>query len=70
MGENKGKAKGNWGRRGRVIVLIIKGQINCSRSGKVSWYKVVTDYKNHDNSEVNNTLNEDHMLLISVILWI
>ena len=31
-----------------VIVHIRKGQINCSRSRKVSWYKVVTDYKNHD----------------------
>ena len=48
MEGNKGKAEGNQGRRGRVIVQIRKGQINRSRSGKVSWYKVVTDYKNHN----------------------
>ena len=27
MGENEGKVEGNWGRRGRVIVLIKKGTV-------------------------------------------
>ena len=32
MGENKGRAKGNWGRRGRgVMSYKERVQINCSR---------------------------------------
>ena len=54
MGENKGRAEGNRGRRGRGIVLE-RVQINCSRSGKVSSYKVVTDYKNDDTLGVRGT---------------
>ena len=47
-GGNKGRAKGNQGRRGKVLSCKVRVQINCSRSGKVSSCKVVTDYQNDD----------------------
>ena len=47
--ENKGRVEGNRGRRGRGLLSYkVRVQINCSRSGKVSSCKVVTDYKNDD----------------------
>ena len=51
MGENKGKAKENWGRRGRGQCPIKKGTDQLQQKWKGSWYKVVTDYKNHDIKE-------------------
>ena len=47
MEENKRKAEGNRGRRGRGVVSYKERvQINCSRS--IKDHRVVTDYKNND----------------------
>ena len=54
-------------------------QINCSRSGKVSSCKVVTDYKNDDKEDVLQTmvdpvmshlplLSEDDIVLLNDVL--
>ena len=51
MGRIKEGLKGTGGEGEGVIVHEVKGRINRSRSGKVLWYKVVTDYKNHDTTQ-------------------
>ena len=46
------RAEGNRGRRGRGNGPV-KGRVRSTEieAERISWYKVVTDYKNHDNGE-------------------
>ena len=56
-GENKGKAEGNQGRKGRGIVWLEEGLVLPGEKRKGSSCKVVTDYKNDDMNQQSRMFN-------------